>query len=99
VDATIGDELRDRDPGDLAAHGVEAAQDDRLRRVIDDQVDAGGLLEGADVATLPTDDPALHLVGRQMDDADGVLRRVVRGDALHRGEDDVAGLVLGLLAG
>ena len=31
--------------------------------------------------------------------ADGVLGRVVRGDALHRGDDDLAGLVVGLLAG
>ena len=83
---------------DLAAHRVEAAQDDRLGRVVDDQVDAGRLLERADVAALAADDAALHLVARQVDDADRVLGGVVGGDALHRGQDDVAGLVLGLLA-
>ena len=98
VDAAVGDELGDGDPGDLAAHRVEAAQDDRLGRVVDDQVDAGRLLERPDVAALAADDPALHLVRRQVDDADRVLGRVVGGDALHRGQDDVAGLVLGLLA-
>ncbi len=60
---------------------------------------AGGLLEGPDVAALAADDPALHLVRRQVDDRDGVLGGVVGGDALHRRDDDVAGLVLGLLAG
>src|SRR4029079_17757265 len=77
MDAPISDELRDRDPGDLATNRVETTQDDRLRGVVDDQVDAGGLFEGADVATLPADDPALHLVGWQVDHTDGVLRRVV----------------------
>ena len=79
--------------------GSKPDEDDGLGRVVDDQVDAGGLLEGADVAALAADDAALHLVGRQVDDRDRVLGGVVRGHALHRGDDDVAGLVLGLLAG
>ena len=99
VDAAVGDELRDGDPGDLAPDRVEAAKDHGLGRVVDDQVDAGGLLEGADVAALAADDPALHLVGWQVDHRDGVLGGVVGGHALHRGQHDVASLVLGLLAG
>ena len=79
--------------------GSKPAQHDGLGRVVDDQVDAGRLLEGPDVAALAADDPALHLVARQVDDGHGVLGGVVGGDALHRGDDDVAGLVLGLLAG
>ena len=51
-------------PGDLAADRVEAADEHRLGRVIDDQVDARGLLQGADVAALAADDAALHLVRR-----------------------------------
>ena len=79
--------------------GSKPGQDDGLGRVVDDQVDAGGLLEGADVATLAADDAALHLVAGEVDDADRVLGGVVRGHALHRGDDDLAGLVVGLLAG
>ena len=85
--------------GDLATDGVEARQDHGLRGVVDDQVDAGRLLERADVAALAADDPALHLVAREVDDRDGVLGRVVGGDALHRGHDDLARLLLGLVAG
>ena len=99
VDPAVADELRQREPGDLAADRVEARQDDRLRGVVDDQVDAGRLLEGPDVAALAADDPALHLVVREMDDGDRVLGGVVGGDALDRGHDDVAGLLVGLLAG
>ena len=98
VDAAVGDELGDRQSRDLAADRVEAGQHDGLGRVVDDQVDARRLLEGPDVAALAADDPALHLVGRQVHDRDRVLGGVVRGHALHRGDDDVAGLVLGVVA-
>ena len=67
VDAAVLDELGEREAGDLAADRVEAAEDDGLRGVVDDQVDAGRLLEGADVAALAADDPALHLVVGQVD--------------------------------
>ena len=62
VDPAVLDELGQGQAGDLAADRVEAADDDRLGRVVDDQVDARGLLEGADVAALAADDAALHLV-------------------------------------
>ena len=91
--------LVERQAGDLAADGVEARQHDGLGGVVDDQVDAGRLLEGPDVAALAADDPALHLVAGEMDDGHGVLGRVVGGDALHRGDDDLARLLLRLVAG
>ena len=71
-----------------------------LGRVVDDQVDAGGLLEGADVAALAADDAALHLVATGGGTTrHGHLGGVVGLDALDGGDDDVAGLVVGLLAG
>ncbi len=99
VDAAVGHELGQGQAGDLAADRVEGADDDRLGGVVDDQVDARGLLEGADVATLAADDAALHLVVGQVDGADRVLGGVVRRDALHRRDDDLAGALLGLVAG
>ena len=99
VDPAVLDELRQREPGDLAADRVEARDDDRLRGVVDDQVDARRLLEGPDVPALAADDPALHLVGREMDHRHGVFGRVVGGDPLHRGDDDVARLLGCLVAG
>ena len=64
VDAAVLDELGQGQAGDLAPDRVEAADEHRLGRVVDDQVDAGGLLQGADVAALAADDAALHLVRR-----------------------------------
>ena len=74
---------------------------DRARRVVDDEVDAGEVLQRADVAALAADDAALHVVGRQLDDGHRRLRRVAGGEALHRDGEDRAhaplGVALGLL--
>ena len=64
MDASIHDELVQRDPRDLASYGVEPADDDGLGSVVDDEVDPRGLLESADVAPFLADDAAFQLVGR-----------------------------------
>ena len=101
MDAPVGQQLLERHAGDLAAHAVERRQHDRAGRVIDDEVDAGEVLERADVAPLATDDAALHVVGWQLHDADRRLGGVARGEALHRDGQDRAhaplGVALGLL--
>ena len=98
VDAPVGDELGESQARDLAAHRVEAADHDRVRSVIDDEVDAGRLLEGADVAALSADDAALHLIRGDGHDRHRGFGGVIHHDALDRRDDDVAGLVLGALA-
>jgi len=97
VDAAVGDELLQRHPGDLAAHRVETGDDDRLGRVVDDEVDAGGGFEGADVAALAADDAALHVVVGQRHHRYRGLRHVVGGALLDGEGDEVAGLLVGLL--
>ena len=99
VDAPVGDQLLERQARDLAPHAVEAREHDRGRRLVDDQVDAGEALEGADVAPLAADDPPLHLVVGKLDQARRRLAGVRRREALHRDREDVAGAALGLLLG
>jgi len=67
VDTPVLDQLRERELRDLAPERVERREDDRLRRVVHDHVDAGQVLERADVAALAADDPPLHVVGRELD--------------------------------
>ena len=93
VDAAVGDQPLDRLLRDLAAVGIEAGEDDRARRVVDDQVDAGGELERADVAPFAADDAALEIVARQVDDRDGRLDGVLRAAALDRLGDVLLGAV------
>ena len=85
-------------PRGLATHRVEAAEHHGLGGVVDDQVHAGGRLEGPDVAALATDDAALHVLAREREHADGRLGGLLGGHALDRDRDDLARPLLALLA-
>src|SRR3989441_6389851 len=99
VDAPVDEQPLERALRDLAADRVETRDDDRLWRVVDDEVDAGERLEGADVPSLAADDPALHVVARQRHDRDAVLGRVLGGVPLKCHRDDVAGSLVRPLPG
>ena len=96
MDAAVLEQLLQRHARDLAAHAVEAGEDHGVRRVVDDEVDAGQVLEGADVAALAPDDAALHVVGGELDDADGRLGGMAGGEPLHHDGEDVADAPVGL---
>ncbi len=91
VDAPVLDQLLERRPSDLPPEPVEGGEDDCLRRVVDDEVDACEVLERPDVATLSSDDPALHVVRGQLDDGDRRLGRVACRDPLERVGDEGPG--------
>ena len=99
VDPAVDDQRLHRDPGDLAADRVEAAQHHGLGGVVDDDVDAGDLLEGPDVAALAADDPALHVVAGQVHHRDRRLGGLLGREPLHDGAQHAAGLGLRLRRG
>src|SRR5882762_6712276 len=99
VDAAVGDEALERQAADLAAHRLEAGHDDRIGRVVDDDVDAGGGLEGANVPALAADDAALHFVRRQQYGRHARLGRLLGGDPLDRERDDLLRFAIGVLLG
>ena len=96
VDPPVEDQRLEGEPADLPAHRVEAGQQDRLGRVVDDEVDPGDRLEGADVAALAADDAALHVVAGQVQDRDDRLGGLLGGQPLDRAGDDLAGAGLAL---
>ena len=94
VNAAVGDEVLEGDTGGLATDRVEARKNDGLGRVVDHEVDAGNLLEGADVATLATDDTALEVIRGNVHGGNGDLGSVVGSAALNRqGQNLLGGLV------
>ena len=99
VDAAVGDQAFDGLLRDLAAVGIEARQDDRAGRVVDDEVDARGHFERADVAALAPDDAALEVVARQIDHRHRRLDGVLGGAALDGLGDVVLGAVDRCFAG
>jgi hypothetical protein len=75
LDAAVADQLLEGQAGHLPADRVETGEDDRLGGVVDDEVRAGGGLEGPDVAPLTPDDAAFHVLVGERDRRDGGLRR------------------------
>ncbi len=77
------------------AYRVEAGNDDRLGRVVDDEVDSGGRFDGPDISSLPADDASLHFVGGQRHNADGFFGDEVSGIALNGQGQNLLGLLVG----
>ena len=67
MDAAILDQFLQGNAGHLAAHRIKARQDNSLRRIIDDEVNARHRLQCTDVTALTADDAAFHLIVRQCD--------------------------------
>ena len=91
MDPAVLDELFERELRHLTPDPVERGEDDRVRRVVDDEINAGQVLERADVPALAADDAALHVVARELDDGDRGLRRMACGDALQSVRNERAG--------
>ena len=99
VDSAILEQLLQRQLGDLAPHAVEAGEDHGAGGVVDDEVDAGEVLERTDVAALAADDPSLHLVRGELDDRDGGLGGMPSREPLHADGQDVANAPLSVTLG
>src|SRR5947209_6680692 len=62
MDAAVENQPLQSQPAHFAEYRIEAGEQHRFRGVVDDQVDAGRRLKGADVAALTADDAALHVI-------------------------------------
>jgi hypothetical protein len=96
MDASVFDQLRQGHPCRLAPYRVEAAQDHRLGRVVDDEVHTGGGLERPDVApSRPMMRPFMSSLGSA--NTLTVDSAVCSKPPLDRDRDDLAGPLLLLL--
>ena len=82
--------------GDFAPDGIEPGNDHRLGGVVNDQVDARGRFQGADVPPFPPDDAPFHLLVGQVDHGNRLLGHVIGRVALDRGHDDLLGFLVRL---
>ena len=99
VDAAVAHQRLERHARDLAAERVEGRQHHHLRRLVDEDGDAGGGLERLDVAALAADDAALHLLARELDQRGGKVVVGLARQPLHRGDQHAARVGLQLLLG
>ena len=95
VDTSVGDQFFEGTAGDFAAHGVEAGEEDGVRRVVNDDIDAGEVLEGADVTSFTADDAALDVVVFDGEDGDGVFEGGFHASALDGLDNQFLGFECG----
>ena len=72
-----------RDLGYFSTEGIEARENHRLRRLVNNQIYARRSLECPDIAPLAPDDSALHGVVGNWKHGDRGLRHIVSGDTLN----------------
>ena len=99
MDAPVQDQPFHGLAGDLAAHGIKAGKHHGAGSVVNEHGDAGGGLEGADVAAFAADDAAFHFLALDADGGGGGLKAMLAGVALDGQADDFARIFLGLVFG
>ena len=62
MDTAIGNQFFQSNAGDFTAYGIKARQDDRFRRIVDDEIDAGQRFNSPDIASFTADDAAFRLI-------------------------------------
>ena len=87
MDPAVLDKLVQGEPRDFAPDRIESGEDDRFGSIVDDHIDAGGVLESPDIPALAADDPSLHLVVGKVDDRYGRFDDMV-GSAPFDGQGD-----------
>ena len=96
MDAPVGNQLLQGQPGDFAPDRVEAGHNHSIGRVVDDDVHPRGQLERADVASLAPDDPPFHFIVRQGNRRNGGFGCLLRGNPLNGERDDLLRLAIGI---
>src|SRR5919202_356372 len=99
VNASILEQLIERDPRHLAANGVMTRKCHSFRCIIDDDVNTGDLFEGANVASFPTNNAAFQLLRGQWYRRNGDLGDVVGGEPLNCHTNDLPGALIRFLFG
>jgi len=95
VDAAIGDEPDHGFAGDLAANRIEAGEQDRAGGIINQDGNARGGFEGADVTPFAANDAAFDVIALEGNRGGCVFESVLSGVTLDGERDDAPGLVLG----
>ena len=89
MNTTVGNEFFQSETSNLTADRVKAGQSDRLRHIVDDQIDAGQRFNGTDISALTTDDTALHFIVGKVHNGNGCLGHHIGRKPLDSEGDDV----------
>ena len=99
VDPPVSEQILERDARNFAAHSIERRKHDCAGSVVDDHIDSSGGFEGANVASLATNDSTLEIIRRQLHRRDRGRGRVAGCRSLNARGDDRAGAPIAVLLG
>ena len=97
MNPAVGNQLLQRQTGNLPPHRLKAGNGNGLGGVVNDQIHARQRFNGADVAALPANDAALHLVIGQGNHTDGHFGHLIGGAPLDGLGNNFPGLGVALL--
>ena len=95
VNAPILNQAFQRHFGDLPPQGAVGRENDGFRGVVNDEINACGGFEGADIAAFAADDAPFHILAGQGDGGDGLFIDIVAGVTLDHIAEDILGLAIG----
>src|SRR6266545_5162630 len=98
MDAAVLEQLIQCPASNLAPHRVMTGKGHGLWRIVDNDIDAGDLLEGADVAALAADDTTLEFFAWERHSRNRDLGDIIGSAALDSQRDHLTRGLVGLIA-
>ena len=97
MNTPVLDQLGKGAPCDFPPNRIKSADQHQPRRVVHNDIHAGGLLERANIAAFAAYDPTFHVVGGNLHARYDLLGGVLGCVSLNRGNDDFARALLRLV--
>ena len=96
MNTTVSNQLMESEPADFAANRIKGRDDNRLRRIVDDNFNTRCSFQSTDITPLTADDTSLDLITVDMKDTYRVLDGGLGGSTLDRLDDDFLRLLVGI---
>ena len=94
MDTTICNQILEGYASSLATNRIEARENNGLRSIVNDKIDARDLLKRTNVTAFATDNPTFEIIGRNVHRSNGGLCRVIGSATLDGKRNDLlSGLV------
>src|SRR4030042_3479280 len=98
MNSAIQNEALQGNTGHLPPHRIKTGERNRFRGIIYNQVHAGGMLQGSDVAALASNETSLHFIARERNHRYRALGYHIGSTALHGLGQDVSTLPIAFLS-
>ena len=83
MNPAVGNKLQQGKTRDLTTDRIKTGQDNRLRCIINNNINAGGGFNSPNVSSFPADDPPLHFFVGQRYHGDGLVGNIITGIPGH----------------